>query len=232
MTFPINNKISVVCLQCVRLIIIFKNWNRYRNHPLMYFHFRLISSWWWFKYGLGNAVPRDKLVSKLERRGFDGCNSQWIRNWLISHTQRVVVKGSVSKGRAVASHVPGVALGLALFNIFVSNMDSEMNCTLSKTPSSVVQSSFHWSKGILSRGTLAGLRGGPRQTSWSSTMSSARSSTWVGTKWSVRLLPIQTILCFYDSLYITSKIQSRKKLPYQIPSQQTYHLHQCVANSE
>jgi len=80
-----------------------------------------------------DMVSHNILLSQVRRYRFDGWTVWGLRNWLEGRSQRVVVNSSISKWTPVTNGVSqGSVVGPVLFSIFISDIDSEMKCTLSE----------------------------------------------------------------------------------------------------
>ena len=71
-----------------------------------------------------DKVPHDNLVSKLVKTGLYKVTTKRICNWLAGRIQRVLINGSSSPWKEVATGVPRcTVLWPILFNIFINDLD-------------------------------------------------------------------------------------------------------------
>ena len=80
-----------------------------------------------------DKVPHERLLKKLEAHGIRGNLLRWIRVWLTTRKQRVMIDGIKSEWRGVTSGVPqGSVLGPLLFIIYINDLDTNITSKISK----------------------------------------------------------------------------------------------------
>jgi len=76
-------------------------------------------------------ISENILLSKSERYGFHGWAIWWMRNGLDGLIRSAKVNSSMSRWRSVTNGVPqGSILVPILFNIFISDSESRIECPL------------------------------------------------------------------------------------------------------
>ena len=71
-------------------------------------------------------------MSKLEKYGLEDRNVQWITNWLDDRSQRAVVNTSAKVEADDRWGPQGVCFGLLFINNLINDMNSGIECTVSR----------------------------------------------------------------------------------------------------
>ena len=74
-----------------------------------------------------DKVPHQRLIHKAEQYGIKGDIINWIKSFLDSRTQQVVINGELSEPKNVTSGIPqGSVLGPLLFVIFINDLPDQV----------------------------------------------------------------------------------------------------------
>ncbi len=78
-----------------------------------------------------DTVPHQRLLGNIDHYGIRDNTKNWIKTWLTTRSQRVVVDGEVSETIHVDSGVPqGTVLGPLMFLLYINDIGENISSTI------------------------------------------------------------------------------------------------------